>query len=280
MMKSSMSIAEATTNPGQDTLLNRRKKQGFKSGASMRTIGEQLRLNGGAHSGYNFANNGSDVSLPKNNVPDISLPKSNGLNNPFAKSNGLSGAGNNGLNNSTLDSKGLGNSGGGKALSNDQKSNIGGAMAGLGNMIGGGGMANAPTAGDNAEKAQKTKSSIIGVVSAINPIVGGAIALGQGIGTAARKKKEAVDSQGKLLNKEKAERGYVSGHFFDPIGSMIEDVSNKNLSKGQRALGVASIFLPGLSMSNRKAYSEGLEKNARKNLGITRSSKIKNNKTN
>jgi hypothetical protein len=48
------------------------------------------------------------------------------------------------------------------------------------------------------------------------------------------------------------------------VGAAIEDWSNPNLNTGQKILSTI-----GLSALNRKAYSEGLEKNARANLGIT-----------
>lgn len=149
-------------------------------------------------------------------------------------------------------------------LNNGQKGAIGGTMAGIGTAIGGTGMVNAPTADKNAQAAQGIKSGIVGAVTAINPIVGGAIALGQGIGTAVRKKTEAVDDHGQLINENRAGAGYVAGHFFDPVGSAIEDWSNPNLNTGQKLLSTI-----GLSALNRKAYTEGLEKNARKNMGIT-----------
>lgn len=203
---------------------------------------------------------------------DYSQYQNNGLQNPYAQNNGLNGAANNGLNNSTLQDQGFRDFSAGTGaeeqkdplLSKEQKEGIGGAMGGIGAAIGGTGMANAPTAGKNAQTAQGVKSGIIGAVTAINPIVGGAIALGQGIGTAVRKKTEAVDEEGQLINEGKAERGYVAGHFFDPVGAAIEDWSNPNLNTGQKLLSTI-----GLSALNRKAYAQGLEKNARANLGIT-----------
>lgn len=193
------------------------------------------------------------------------------MKNPYTQNNGLN-------NKDLLSSQGFRdfNAGtGAKQPINEEPSNgmnknmMGAAIGGLGSMFANKQTVNSPTAGENAAQTAGIKSGITSAVSAVNPVIGGIIGLGQGIGNTVRTKNEQVDEYGQLKNEKKAENGYVSGHFFDPVGSMIEDVSNENLSGGQKALGVASMFLPGLSMFNKDAYSEGLERNSRKNLGIT-----------
>lgn len=65
------------------------------------------------------------------------------------------------------------------------------------------------------------------VATAINPIVGGIVGLGQGLGDKARTGAEATDENGNLINRRKARTMGILGSFLDPLKALTTRASYK-----------------------------------------------------
>ncbi len=70
------------------------------------------------------------------------------------------------------------------------------------------------------EQSEAMDSATVGAGTAANPIVGGLIGLGQGIGKPIRTNAESVDQQGRLTNRNSAQAGAVIGGLFDPMKAL------------------------------------------------------------
>lgn len=67
------------------------------------------------------------------------------------------------------------------------------------------------------DKYEATQSGIGNTVGSINPVIGGIMGVGNSIGKPIKANSEQFDSQGNLLNENKARRNAIGGALFDPI---------------------------------------------------------------
>lgn len=118
------------------------------------------------------------------------------------------------------------------------------------------GIANsANTINSNASLRQKSESmdgTVVGTASAINPIVGSIIGIGDTIGKPIRNNAEQMDSNGNLKNQNAAQTGAIVGGLFDPI----------------KALTTRSSYNGGFTDLTGKGYANALEKEAKGKLAV------------
>lgn len=115
------------------------------------------------------------------------------------------------------------------------------------------------------EKADAAYTGAKTVVSAIFPIVGAAINLGDKIGAPIKAKLEKADSKGQV-NEKKAKRGFIAGTFLNPAKTLSKTLFDKEKSAGEKILAVATGGISQVFKGNE--YVSKLEKNNQKALGI------------
>ena len=116
---------------------------------------------------------------------------------------------------------------------------------------------NNPTA-TNRAKSDSFDQTARGVTSAISPVIGGIIGIGDTIGKPIRAKAEATDANGNVINKNKAKAGAIAGMFFDP-GKWIGQLASGNFD------------------ASGDKYIEGIEADAKANIASQKQEQDYNN---
>ena len=145
-----------------------------------------------------------------------------------------------------------------EGVGNAKTKAIGSALLDTGKAFAAGGMSEEEK-GDTAYTGAKT------IVSAINPIVGGIMELGDKIGAPIKAKAEKADSQGQV-NEGKAKRGFIAGTLLNPAKTLSKTLFDKDKSAGEKLLAVATGGISQVFKGND--YVAKLEKNNQKALGI------------
>jgi hypothetical protein len=141
---------------------------------------------------------------------------------------------------------------------NAKTKEIGSALLDTGKAFAAGGMSDEEK-GDTAYEGGKK------IVTAIVPVVGGLMELGDKIGKPIKNKLEKADSQGQV-NEKKAKRGFIAGTLLNPAKTLSRTMFDKEKSGGEKAL---TFFTGGISQVFKgDDYVQKLEKNNQKALGI------------
>lgn len=143
-------------------------------------------------------------------------------------------------------------------VGNAKTKEIGSSLLKTGKSFAAGGMS-------QEEKADTTYTGAKTIVSAINPIVGGIIELGDKIGAPIKAKLEKADSKGQV-NEKKAKGGFIAGTFLNPAKTLSRTLFDKEKSAGEKILAVATGGISQVFKGNE--YVSKLEKNNQKALGI------------
>ena len=141
---------------------------------------------------------------------------------------------------------------------NAKTKEIGSALLDTGKAFSAGGMS-------QEEKADVAYTGAKTVVSAIFPVVGGIMELGDKIGAPIKAKLEKADSKGQV-NEKKAKRGFIAGTFLNPAKTLSRTLFDKEKSAGEKVLAVATGGISQVFKGNE--YVDKLEKNNQKALGI------------
>lgn len=145
-----------------------------------------------------------------------------------------------------------------EGVGNAKTKEIGSALLDTGKAFSAGGMSQEEKA-DTAYQGAKT------VVSAIFPIVGQVMNLGDKIGAPIKAKLEKADSKGQV-NEGKAKGGYIAGTLLNPAKTLSRTLFDKEKSAGEKLLAVATGGISQVFKGNE--YVSKLEKNNQKALGI------------
>lgn len=120
-----------------------------------------------------------------------------------------------------------------------------------------------PNATD-AQKGDAVYGAGVTAVSAINPVIGGFIGLGDAIGKPIKTSVERTDASGNLKNEKAAQAGYIAGTFFNPAKSLSNTLTNKKASTGQK---IFAGLTGGISnVAYTKKYTNQLETDAKNNI--------------
>lgn len=110
----------------------------------------------------------------------------------------------------------------------------------------------------DAQKGDAAYSAGVGAVSAVNPIIGGFINIGDAVGKPIKNSVERTDSEGNLSNENAAKAGYVAGTLFNPAKSLSNTMTDKNASTGQKVLAGLTGGISNVAFTGK--YTSKLEK--------------------
>jgi hypothetical protein len=204
----------------------------YKCGGGMYNYGGHLTSNqfytGGGLPSEGFRDFGAGTAAANfENNPN------NTLSNPYAQNNGLNGNVNNGLNNQTLgtNSNSLNNNTNSQEeVSGGSGSNLGTAVA-IGTTVAGTAANLANKDLSDTQKGEAAYNGAKGVVTAINPIIGGIIGIGDAIGKPIKNKLEATDPEtGELVDPNKAKLGYMANVVLNPAKNLAHTLFDKDAS--------------------------------------------------
>jgi hypothetical protein len=204
----------------------------YKCGGGMYNYGGHLTSNqfytGGGLPSEGFRDFGAGTAAANfENNPN------NTLSNPYAQNNGLNGNVNNGLNNQTLGTNSNflnNNTNSQEEVSGGSGSNLGTAVA-IGTTVAGTAANLANKDLSDTQKGEAAYNGAKGIVTAINPIIGGITAGLDAIGKPIKNKLEATDPEtGELVDPNKAKRGYMANVVLNPAKNLAHTLFDKDAS--------------------------------------------------
>jgi hypothetical protein len=157
-----------------------------------------------------------------------------------------------------------------KAKHEAQVQNITGQIGKYGNIAAQGvntGMVLADKNATDEQKGEAVYDTAVGAVTAINPVVGGLIQVGDMIGEPLKENVfEKYNDEGELENENLAKTGYILNVGLNPAKNLTNLYSDKDISDTRKILGT---FTGGYSEAfYADQYAKDLERKKRKELGL------------